>query len=664
MYEENESEFEQLKDLLSKLVEKAALQNRILNAILKQVELSVCILDKIARQSCTTLNEIHFQSTTQRLLKESVTELLEIYKTSNPEATLNYGQMEKIRQQMLRCCPEKEPEKPICVYEPCKPSDTGGNSGYLTKNIGYATPVPFDEHPHPPYKMEFHLDEEGDEEIKVPTGLFTGHIVPSPQTPRVLDFRDGTFAPGGPGDPVVFKTFTNPGVDNKGWYPPDMSGAVSGDVVIMSGNNFVVVSLDRGKTFTDIDETTIFAQDNTYGGWGTDRIIHYVPAIDCFVWLKQSYPGAGGVTNLNGSNVENVLKIAFATPADIKKYKGGKKAWWRQWDFSSKDFGLNNQWMDYPGISFGNGFLYFGINIFQGNGTKSNLTGHLMFELPLAPLPKGEGFNYQYSFFADASNMYGTPTQNIGDENYWAGHIGNDTLRIFSSKGADNTYSWRDRSVKNWPNGAITSATPDFSNWLSVNNRITAATRVNNIIWFGWTASNGDGGHGGPNFPHAHIQIAKVDVSKDFEVTEQSQIWNSDHAFAYPSFTTSSYDEVGVSLAWGGNKKYYGNHAVGIMNDYVVWYSEASSITLMRQIPAVDSAGNPLTKPDGTPINTTISRWGDYVHLRIAYPETRMFGAFGYAVLADGTAKTGDKIDPFYIEFGRNTVVNPPPVVR
>ena len=67
--------------------------------------------------------------------------------------------------------------------------------------------------------MEFHLDEEGDEEIKVPTGLFTGHIVPSPQTPRVLDIRDGTFAPGGPGDPVVFKTFTNPGVDNKGCIP-------------------------------------------------------------------------------------------------------------------------------------------------------------------------------------------------------------------------------------------------------------------------------------------------------------------------------------------------------------------------------------------------------------------------------------------------------------
>ena len=78
----------------------------------------------------------------------------------------------------------------------------------------------------------------------------------------------------------------------------------------------------------------------------------------------------------------------------------------------------------------------------------------------------------------------------------------------------------------------------------------------------------------------------------------------------------------------------------------IMWFgtSEASSITAScDKSPAVDSAGNPLTKPDGTPINTTISRWGDYVHLRIAYPETRMFGAFGYAVLADGTAKTGDK---------------------
>ena len=667
MYEENENQFEQLKDLLKQLIERADFQSRILNAILKQIELSVCILDKIASQSCTTLNEIHFQASVQKILKESVTELLEIYKTFNPEATLKYQQLEKIRIQMLKCCPEEKPPTPICTYEPCKADNSGVSEGYLIKSKAFATPVPFDEKPHHPYKMEFILDEEGDDEIKVPTGLFTGHIKPSPQTPHVLDFKDGSFVPGGGLDPVVFRTFTNPGVDNKGWYPPDMSGATAGDVVIMSGNNFVVISMDRGKTFIDIDESTIFAQDKVYGGWGTDRVIHYVPAIDCFVWFKQSYPGTGGTSNVNGKNTENVLKIALASPADIKKFKGGQGAWRRQWDFDSKGFGLNNFWLDYPGISFGDGFLYFGINVFQGIGGTSNLSGHLMFELPLTPLQKGEGFNYQFGFFADTANMYGTPTQNIGNENYWAGHIGNDKIRVFSSKGADNDYSWRDSTVNNWPNNTISSATPDsakVSNWISVDKRITAATKVNNLIWFAWTASSGDGGHGGVQFPHPHIQIAKVDINQNFKVIEQSQIWNSEHAFAYPSFTTSDHDEVGVSLAWGGGGKYYGNHAVGIMNDFVVWFSEASTITLMRQINATDSAGNPILNPDNTNIKITTSRWGDYVHLRLAYPETRVFGAFGYAVLKDATTGTGDKIDPFYIEFGRNTVINPPPIVK
>ncbi len=666
MQEESQDRFEQLAELLKVLIEKSDFQNRILNSISKQIELSVCILDKLARQSCTTLNEIHLQTSIQQILKESVTELLEIFKTSNPEATLKYQELEKIRLQMLKCCPSAEIDKPICTYEPCKISEDGTNTGYLMKTKAYVDPVPFDEKPHHPYKMEFVLDDEGDDEIKVPTDLFRGHIIPSPPTPHVLDVRDGSFVPGGGLDPVVFRTFTNPGVDNKGWYPPDMSGATAGDVVIMSGNNFVVISLDKGKTFIDIDESTIFAQDLIYGGWGTDRVIIYVPSIDCFVWFKQSYPGSGGTSNLNGKNTENVLKIALASPADIKKFKGGKKAWWRQWDFSSKDFGLNNFWLDYPGISFGDGYLYLGINVFQGVGGTSNLSGHLMFELPLTPLQQGKGFSYQYGFFADTANFYGTPTQNITNENYWAGHVGNGTIRVFSSKGADNNYSWRDNTLNNWPNNAIISTTPDsaeVSNWLSVNNRITGATKVNNLVWFAWTASSGTGGSGGFNFPNPHVQIAKVDITKNFAVIEQSQIWNTDYAFAYPSLTTSDHDEVGISLAWGGGK-YYGNHAVGIMGDFVVWFSEASSITLIREINATDSSGNPIINPDGTNKKIKISRWGDYVHLRLAYPETRVFGAFGYAVLKDPTAASGDKIDPFYIEFGRNTVINPPPIVR
>jgi hypothetical protein len=47
------------------------------------------------------------------------------------------------------------------------------------------------------------------------------------------------------------------------------------------------------------------------------------------------------------------------------------------------------------------------------------------------------------------------------------------------------------------------------------------------------------------------------------------------------------------------------------------------------------------------------SRWGDYVHVRLAYPDTRFFSAFGYAVLKDATATPPEKMDFLYVEFGR-----------
>lgn len=46
---------------------------------------------------------------------------------------------------------------------------------------------------------------------------------------------------------------------------------------------------------------------------------------------------------------------------------------------------------------------------------------------------------------------------------------------------------------------------------------------------------------------------------------------NADNVYAYPSLITNSDNEVGISLAWGGGK-FYGNHAAGILSDFVVWY--------------------------------------------------------------------------------------------
>ncbi len=76
-------------------------------------------------------------------------------------------------------------------------------------------------------------------------------------------------------------------------WPPDMSGAKSGDVVLMCGNLWLKLSVDGGKTFTDLDFTKVFSKAPA-GLWGLERGPggHYVPEIDCFVLYVQSAFGA------------------------------------------------------------------------------------------------------------------------------------------------------------------------------------------------------------------------------------------------------------------------------------------------------------------------------------------------------------------------------------
>lgn len=155
--------------------------------------------------------------------------------------------------------------------------------------------------------------------------------------------------------------------------------------------------------------------------------------------------------------------------------------------------------------------------------------GKLFFELPQQEMKAGTGFNYYYAVCTDQL-VYGSPTQNVGDTNYWAAHIDNSSLRIYSSQGSDPNYQWRERKLgANWPLAAldankvrdIVSAAPDSGDWISEDHRIIGATRVNNQLWFAWSAAAGDGGAGGFRFPQAHVQIAKFDIGQDYKFIEQ-----------------------------------------------------------------------------------------------------------------------------------------------
>ena len=610
-----------------------------------------CLLDKIARTTCLTANEVHRNGTALKSIAVSMQALIEMYRTVNPAAALDYDRHAKLRAQLNECCPPEEHDDHVCKYVPCPPG--GGarrGDGWSAKARGSVSLVRTPERHKEWTFVEKPRHDEDEGRGGVPLGTFTGLIDPRQPTPKPMDFHSGPGpTPPGAAGPVGFRTFTKTELAQN--WPPDMSGARGGDVVLMSGNLWLKLSVDGGKTFTDLDFTKIFAQDTVYGGWAGDQVIHYIPAIDCFVLYVQSFKGTGAQAN------KNVVKIALASQADLKKFSGGKQAWWRQWDFTSDTFGLGTSWMDFPDLTYGKDFLHVNTNVFVGK------TGKLFFELPLGDMVAGKGLSFLFAFIDDAGVLVGSPAQNVtGNEFYWAQHVDNSHMRIYSSVGVDPNYAWREREVLNWPkldSGDVAAKAPDNPDWISEDHRIIGATRRGNELWFAWTAASGDGGHGGFKFTFAHVQVVRFDIGTDYKRVDQFAVWNGDHAYCYPSLATNSDGEVGISLAWGGGTTFFGSHAVGILGDWVVWYGEASDVTVLRKQVGddgkfvKDASGNFVAAP---------TRFGDYLHVRLAQPDTRWFGAFGYAVEKDATVTSPEagKFVYYYVEFGREVPLPSP----
>lgn len=611
-------------------------------------EQMICLLDKIARTTCLTANEVHRNGAALESIAATLKALLEMYRTVNPGAALDYDRHAKLRADLEVCCPPEVTDDSICTYEPCLPAGASHGDTWTVASRGRK---PASEVPEKirPWSIVENPRHTGDKNIRTtPRGPFVGLLDPGKPTASPQDFRSGPGTAPGAQSPVGFRTFTEAEL-KKSW-PPDMSGAKGGDVVLMSGNLWLKLSVDGGKTFTDIDWTKIFAKDTTYGGWAGDQVVIYVPSIDCFVLYVQSFNGTGANASVNA------VKIAVASSADLKTYAGGQKAWTRQWDWTCADFGLSQRWLDFPDMTFGRDRLFVCTNVFARDAAgNDSVAGKVVMTIPLVQLQAGGALDYLYAFFDTSAEkrVMGSPAQNVtGNEFYWAHHVNNSKIRIYFWQ-EDDTITSRERDVFNWPAGGAVAAAPGgVGDWITQDdNRIVGATRRGNELWFAWTSASGQGTDGGLYFPYPQIQVARFDIGDDYKRVDQFAIWNPDFAFAYPSLVTNADNEVGVSLAWGGGPTFSGSHAVGILGDFVVWYGDASDTTVERDL---IQAGKVVKDPSGNPVLAP-TRFGDYMHVRLAYPDTRFFGAFGYAVKND-PALAAPEVGKFvysYVEFGR-----------
>jgi hypothetical protein len=594
-------------------------QTDLLVGIIRRMDLANCHLEKIAEQSCHALNELHWQTVLQTRMSQDISRLLAIAETKEPAVARQLDELERLKRKVEECCPPEDREPSICHYVPCGQREED-EPGRRDAKPGTAHPKRVEGAPYEPLDPGTgpHADPNDRPHREVPQGPFRGILREMPASdPGAADDQDSgiDFGPWTT-DPTVAPASTN---------AADISGADAGEVVMLTGNTYADYSTDGGQTFTTINPTAVFP-NTLAGGICCDQVVQYVPEIDRFVWLMQYRSTAAG---------DNAYRLAAASPQDIIDSNCTR---WTYWDFTSGTFGFGTDWMDYPSLAVGSNSLYMSFDVLDSTPDSVADNGLVVARLPLDAIQASATINFWFTNPPDGLVAWGSNvTQNTGNEVFWAGHIDNSTMRVFSWREDSTTYFWRSVEVANWPNGTRTSLGPNGNNWFQKvfpNNAVIGATRQGDLIWFAWMASSGDGGNGGFNFPHPHVQVAKVRIGS-YDLVDQMTIWNPDFAFGYPCFATNSDAEVGVALGWGGGGTRNANSAVGFMGDYVVWYRDGSTYTH--------------------------TRWGDYVSVRQSAPDGRVFAGFGYVELADATTTAGYRFEPYFVRFARQKV-QPPPI--
>jgi hypothetical protein len=164
-------------------------------------------------------------------------------KTVHPDAALVLARERARRDELKACCPDSDP---WCTWHRCtwhrctwhrcrqdvrnRPEE--GITVWSRKSVGYVDAVRSDDR-HPRWRLTGRIPNQHDPLPGVALGAFSGALTPANETPQVRDFRSGGTPVGGQ-QPVTFRAFTKTELA-AGW-PPEMSGARGGDVVVRSGN--------------------------------------------------------------------------------------------------------------------------------------------------------------------------------------------------------------------------------------------------------------------------------------------------------------------------------------------------------------------------------------------------------------------------------------------
>ena len=280
------------------------------------------------------------------------------------------------------------------------------------------------------------------------------------------------------------------------------SVANKGPVIFYTGNWYVADSNDNGSTWrylSPLEDMSDFC---------CDQDVIYDPNNEVFIWYRQ-----GDANDLTGINRARIGISPDATN------------WWF-YNIRPTDLNPNwsNQWLDYPHLALSNKHLYFTSNTFDNFG---DFVRTVIVRLPLEDLVNARIPDGQVHF----SNQVGTftPVQGAKDIMYWAAHINNARMAI---------YSWNDdlpastiqRNIVEIPVWNLDPTlydcpTPEVeNNWCArSDHRITNGWISGNTVGFFWNVDRGG------EFPWPYVEAASFNTES---MTYQGRplIWNPNFA--------------------------------------------------------------------------------------------------------------------------------------
>jgi hypothetical protein len=346
-----------------------------------------------------------------------------------------------------------------------------------------------------------------------------------------------------------------------------------GNEVLFSGNWYAAHSSNAGTAWSGLDPYSFFPP--VAGGFCCDQTLIAVPHAGLVVWLLQY------TANPNS----NVLRVAF------KSNNLSQKSGWKWWDLvpGAIDPAWASEWFDYNHAAISDGFLYVGTNMFQNNSFKRAV----LFRIPISAFQPGA--QLQLEHFATSSNFSLRCVQGAGPVMYFASHEGGTgrKLRVFSWPDNSPTITSNVVSITAWsglsPYGPVG---PGTSNWIGrCDGRITGAWRAGGKLGFMWSANKQS-----TQRPFPFIRVVRIDEATK-ALVDEPDIWNSNHATAYPEACPNSSGDVAVTLFAGGGAV-HPTHLVGVRTaSAATWKFKA--VKRSTHSPAQDKWGDYLTcRPD------------------------------------------------------------------